>query len=310
MRLYRLLAITILLLNREQMNASELAEYFEVSVRTIYRDLETINQAGIPITSYQGSHGGFGILENYKIDKYLLTPEEILSVITALKGVSKTFNDQRIFSVMEKMKGLMPKAEKQRFPAHDQMIFDFTPWGNHNQRKEREKIDLIRCALEEMQVISFEYINRQGRLLERRVEPLSLIFKGYSWYCYSYCRLKEDYRLFKLSRMKNLHLEEERFPPRDITQLVWESPDDQAEMIDLVLRFHPQARGRVEDCFDFEQIEKTDDGFLLVRVSFPEDEWVYGFILSYGSDVEVIEPTYLRKIIQKKAEKISEIYQS
>lgn len=308
MRLYRLLAITILLLNRDQMNASELADYFEVSVRTIYRDLETINQAGIPIISYQGSNGGFGIVENYKIDKYLLTPEEISSVITALNGVSKAFSDQRLVAVMEKMKGLIPKTEKERLPAHDRVIIDFIPWGKKEIAK--EKVNLIRRALEETKVISFEYINRQGVILERQAEPVSLIFKGHSWYCYCYCRLKADLRLFKLSRMRNLSVLEESFQRREIVELDWEFEHDTIKTIDLVLRFSSKVRGRVEDFFDFEQIELLEDGSLDVRVSFPEDEWVYSYILSYGCDVKVIKPAYLRKIIQKRAKKILEIYDS
>ncbi len=199
MKLYRLLSIVILLLNRERVSAAEFAEYFEVSQRTIYRDIETICQAGIPIIAYQGVNGGFGIMDNYVLDKYLLTPGEISSIVTALKGVTATLEDQHLMDVIEKILALIPDKDKEKLQNQEHIILDFHPWGT--SKAERNKVNQLKRAIESIQIASFSYTNAQGINLNRQVEPMVLVLRGYSWYLFGYCLLKNDYRLFKLARM-------------------------------------------------------------------------------------------------------------
>lgn len=310
MKLYRLLAIVTLLLNRGRISANEMAEYFEVSKRTIYRDIETINQAGIPIVSYQGTNGGFGIMDNYKIDKNLLTPNDMLSIVTALRGISKTIDDRMFNDALEKIKGLIPENIKEKLQKNEEIIIDFTPWGGN--KREREKANLIRNAITDNRVICFQYTNTQRQSLERSIEPMSIVLKGYSWYLYGYCRNRKDYRFFKLSRLTNLYITEEKFSKRELSYnefICRNSSSDPRKNVQLFLRFHPNVRVVVEDYFGVEMIEYDQDGFLNVEVNYPEDEWVYGFLLSFGPNLEVIEPPHIREIISNRAKKIAEIYQ-
>jgi predicted DNA-binding transcriptional regulator YafY len=310
MKVERLLSIVMLLMNKGRVTANELAEYFEVSGRTIVRDMEAINMAGIPIVSYQGKNGGFGILENFKLDKNFLTPDEISSMLRALTGISKAYNDRHLDNIMEKVQGLIPKDKRQSISRQSQkLIIDLSPWDEYNPQK--KKVDLINIALEDSYVVSFKYTNAKGAFSERIVEPASLVLKVHTWYLYGYCREKQDYRLFKLSRMKDLIMLEESFDAREVQvenfpwQGSWKNPNI---MQHIVMKFSSKVKNLVEDYYDEEQIEYLEDGELIVTVDYPEDEWVYGMILSYGSEVEVLKPSHIREIIKERALKIVETY--
>lgn len=306
MKLERLLAIIMLLMNRGRMTAKELAEHFEVSTRTIYRDLEVINQAGIPIVTYQGANGGVGIMETFKVDRQVVTPDELLSIVAALKGVNSTLDDRQLQNIEEKMKTLIPQGAKGLWD--ERIVIDFSSWGSNAVT--REKVKLLRKAMEEEKVVHFFYTNAQGVAKDRVIEPEKLILKGYMWYLFGYCRMRQDHRLFRLSRMRDLRMGSERFVLRPLP--VSEDPggleNRGVHYIHLVLRFSPRVRVRVEDFFETEQVEVQDDGSLIVRVSYPEDEWVYGTVLSYGCDVEVLEPPHLREIICMRALRMLELY--
>ena len=311
MKLDRLLAITILLINRKRISARELAERFEVSIRTIHRDIEAINCAGIPIASFQGANGGFGIMENYKIDRNVLTINDIYSIVTALKGMNTTFEDKHISDILEKIRSLVPEYELSNAAIkRGQTIIDYSPWGWGD--KQKQKINTVRKAIEDSCLISFNYTSSKGENIRRTIEPMGIVFKGFFWYFYGYCRLRNDYRFFKISRVKDLILEKESFNRRnksfeDIqTGLDWKV--DSQKIIRLVLKFRPDAYMRVVDTFGEDMIRELADGSILVEVSFPEDEWVYGTILSYGGDVEVLEPDHLRDIIRDRAKKVWEQY--
>lgn len=311
MKVDRLLAITMLLINKDKITASELAEYFEVSVRTIHRDMEAICEAGIPLVSYQGKNGGYSIMENYKVDKNFLKEDEILSLVTALKGMNKTYEDKNIGSIIEKVCGLIPQNNIDNFnKKRNYFIADFTPWGESETQK--RKIQKLRATIEENKLISFYYTNSKGIGTKRCVEPMSLVLKISSWYLYGYCRYREAYRLFKLSRIKELTILEEIFTPREntLTELPFENGWNYEKIQHIVLKFAPKVRSKVEDYFDEDQMVICEDENIMVTVDYPEDEWVYSTILGFGSEVEVIEPEHIRKIIKERAEKIFNIYQS
>lgn len=311
MKLDRLLAITMLLINRKKMTASELARHFEVSERTILRDMEAIGQAGIPIVSYQGVNGGFGIMENFRVDRNVLTEDDVVSIITALKGVTATLEDRKMEGALEKIRGLVSPGNGAHIEGlGKRLVIDFSPWGVCEGL--RQKLNRVRQAMEENKVLRFHYTNSSGENAFRVIEPLSIAYKGFSWYIYGYCRTKEDYRVFRLSRMKNPELGEEKFDParRVVEEINWLGvPDNSRPDVALLMKFAPRARARVEDFFDAENIQVQEDGSILVRVQYPEDAWVYSTILSFGEDVEVLEPERIRTIISEKAKKIWERYQ-
>lgn len=309
MRLYRLLAIVMLLLNEKKISASKMADYFEVSARTIYRDIDTICQAGIPIVSYQGVDGGFSIMENYKLDKNIFTPEEIISIIAALEGLNSTLEDRKIKDITEKIKVLIPAHNKNNIESNEDLIIDLNPWANNQNIK--DKISLIRQAIKAKNIIQFTYINLKHEQLNRRVEPMSLILKGTSWYLYGFCLLREDFRIFKLSRMKNLITHNDDFKLRSKSFKVFNSENNwssSANMVHLVLKFNPSSLLHVQDYFGKENMNVQKDGGIIIETDFPEDEWIISFILSFGDNVEVIKPKRYRTIIKKKASYIAKHY--
>ncbi len=309
MKLERLLALIVLLLNQEKMTAKELADYFEVTERTIYRDIETINQSGIPVISFQGRNGGFGIMDTYKIDRNILTVNDFNMIITALTGIKGTLNDRRLDYLLEKIKNLISARDLEVLnKENEHIIIDFHPWDTCQTGK--ESFEAIDRAIKEKKIISFAYSNVKGEHTERQVEPVALIVKGYIWYLYGYCLMRNDFRVFRLSRIKNMILLEQTFvrrkDPKDFSwNEVW---FDKIPKINLLLRFDRKLLVRVEDYFGREYMELQEDGTIMVRLEHQYDEWLMGMILSFGSDVEVLEPEHLRHELKEKGRKLVEMY--
>ena len=308
MKTDRLLAITVLLLNRDRISAKELADRFEVSVRTIYRDIDSINLAGIPVISYQGYNGGFGIMENYRINSQVLTLNDMISLLTALRGINDTLGMQDLDGAIEKITSLVPPLPGDKAALFsDQLIIDIMPWGYHKRQK-----DILRDvhkSIKENSILEFEYRNSKGETAHRTAEPMTLYFKGSAWYLFAYCLLKNDYRMFRLSRISRLSFLDEKFHRRDMSLYEFINPERETQpLMDITLKFSPEVRYMVEDYFEAEQITVIDNGYLIVKASFPEDEWLLSNILSYGESVEVINPPHIRKKIAAIAERIFSIY--
>jgi len=300
--------ILLALLNQEKVTAVELAKHLQVSVRTIYRDIEALDMAGIPIYSQQGIGGGFSILENYKLNKEFLNEKEIVSITSAIKGVSTIIHDVGLNTIIEKM-NIINKSSKDS--SSKELILDFSQWNS----SKKQKVDIIKKAIDGNNLLSFNYTNFNNLNTERIVEPINLIFKAYSWYLYAYCRTKGDFRTFRVSRIMDLKVLEEIYLPRE--EAVLKKDDLSSWMnsiitdtrtIKLIMKFSPTIRARVLDHFDETQIHFMSDGYIRVEVNYPDDEWTYGFILSFGADVEVLEPQYARDIIKEKSNNIYNVY--
>ncbi len=183
MRVERMLTIIVMLLNRPRISAKELADKFEVSIRTVYRDLDAINQAGIPVISYQGNNGGFGIMDNYKLSHQLLTFENLSSILAALKGFNSSFEDSELDGSIEKLRNLIPADKVDELSQQmKQIIITKQPWTKSSRHK--ELISLLRQAIENTRMVHIDYRNYAGEISSRQVEPISLVFKGYTWYLF------------------------------------------------------------------------------------------------------------------------------
>lgn len=301
MQIDRLLEIVLILLNKEQVTAKELAERFHVSTRTIYRDIDTLSLAGIPIYSLKGNGGGIGLLKNYTIDKSLLSEKEQKDIIFALQSINALkFPD--VDSVLNKISALFKNVSNTNW-----IEVDFSYWGSNP--KEKTKFTYLKEAILAKIVISFEYVSSYGEKTNRNIEPLRLVFKGHSWYVQGYCRNKQDFRTFRISRIKNIQLCDETFTreiPNDL-QIESHNPN-QNQMVSLKLKFASEMTYRVYDDFEEDQIQYGDDNTFTVTIDYPFDEWVIGYILSFGSFVEVLEPDFIKEIIKKRAQNIMEIY--
>lgn len=308
MRIDRMLSIIVMMLNRDRVTARELAEKFEVSVRTIYRDLQSIDQAGIPIMSYSGNKGGYGIMDTFRIDRQYLTFDDIVSMVTTLRGVNSLLENRELDEAVEKIANLVPKAKNHDLKEYSKRIaVDIIPLGYTHRQKARIKD--VHQAVSAQRLLEFEYNNSKGEHTRRIVEPMTLIFKGYAWYLFAYCRLKDDFRLFRLSRMRNTAVLSEFFQrkKKSYEEAFW-TDSDSVYTVHLELLFSPKVRVQVEDFFEPDQIDYQDEGFMRVDVDFPEDEWVYSFLMGYGEHVKVLSPPHIQEIIQEKAEKIQSVY--
>ena len=308
MRIDRMLAIVIHLLNKQRASARELAEKFEVSIRTVYRDIDAINLAGIPVVSYSGNNGGFGIMENYKLDRQLLSLNDMKSMLSALKGINSTLEDRYLTSAIDKITTLIPKDKADEFDSHNgNVIIDILPWTYGEVQK--AIVRSLNDAIKDRVVVSFDYKNLKGERYRRTVEPMSLVFKGYSWYLYGYCLAKNDYRIFRITRMKELEVSSDVFDRRDQSYfdvVPWGDAD--ASSIELKLKFFPEIKEKIEESFDNDGIVYLEDGSMIMNLRMPEDNWLYSFILSFGEHAEVLEPLHIRNIIREKAGKVADIY--
>jgi predicted DNA-binding transcriptional regulator YafY len=316
-KLDRLLSIIILLVNRRKVQAKELADLFEVSVRTIYRDIDVINQAGIPIVSYQGAGGGIGLSDGYRLDRSVLTNNELVEIVGALQSVSTIVPSRDSKLLLEKIRSIVPDADAEGFQLRTRrLIVDFSSW-TRNAWVEK-KILLLKQATEEERETAIVYCDAQGRETERTVEPYALVLKQMSWYLYAYCLTREEFRLFKLFRIKEIAVREKRFVRREAeTELLpwnkeWTAPDKLAK---LTLRFRRGVKHLAEEWFGVEALaaepgENGQEERYLVRAEFPEDRWLYGFILSFGPEVEVVEPLSVRRQVERLAAEIGQIYSS
>ena len=308
MKIDRMLTIIVMLLNRNRISAKKLAEKFEISVRTVYRDIEAINMAGIPIVSFLGNSGGFGILENYKLDHQLLTLNNLCSMLSALKGINSTLEDIELESSIEKLRNLIPQDKTDHLDLHmEQIIIGMLPWAETSNQKQRVKI--VQNAITQTQLITISYRNYANETSTRQIEPMSLVFKGYTWYLFAYCHLKTDFRVFRISRIIDLQVEDVLFTRRKKSYLeIEEASKKQVSLTSITLKFAPQMRTRVEDVFDRENIEILNTGEMIVTAQFPEKEWYFTLILSFGEHVEVLGPERVRRAVAFRIKSMHEKY--
>ncbi len=309
MKLDRLLAITMTLMNKRRIQAKELADLFDVSVRTIYRDIESLNMAGIPVITYQGINGGIGIVDGYKLDKTLLTNDELASIVSALKSVA-SYSDTRSDRLLDKLQGVVQDKEAEAFRAKTEQIFvDFSSWGNEAFLK--EKIDIIKEAIQSFRVISFVYRGSNGESSAREVDPYTIVLKSQKWYLYGYCKLRKEFRIFRLSRMKDIKITDSSYQrqPIDLEQIPWMKGWHQpSNTVQLVLKFAADMKTMIEEWFGSENILVEEADYSIVQITLPEENWVYGFILGFGDRVEVLEPEDIRRKVKEIAKKIYRLY--
>ncbi|MBN1410709.1 MAG: YafY family transcriptional regulator [Spirochaetales bacterium] len=294
MKIDRLLSIVLLLLNREKVTAPYLAGYFETSIRTIYRDIDTLCIAGIPIVSQQGTGGGYSLSPNFKMDRQVFTPDELLALITGLKGVESAFRDKTVSSAMEKVTALVPEIAG----TEKSVVIDFSSWDRDSTHQEIMSA-LYRAVLSHRRV-RFEYANLQNETTERTVEPIQLMFKMSAWYLLGFCLLKNNYRFFRVSRIHKPVVLDETFREHDPASINMDTEWRSAPPVELHLRFPEEARGRLFGRFPEQGIKYNDDGTIEVRVVYPLDEWVYGLLLGFADIMEVLSPESVRNELLRR----------
>jgi predicted DNA-binding transcriptional regulator YafY len=296
MQINRLFEMIYLLLGKDTITAKDLAAHFEVSIRTIYRDVEVLSGAGIPIYMSKGKGGGIRLMEHFVLNKSVLSEQdqhEILSALQGLGAISDTETDQ----VLSKLSVLFHKS------SQNWIEVDFSDWNGNN-----DKWRLIKSSILNYHYLAFEYFNSYGGKSVRYVKPIKLWFKDRSWYLKAYCCEKQDLRIFKLSRMKVLEMKEETFEPIADESSIESSDSLPEHTIKIVMNIDKSQSYRVYDEFDETEITKNKDGSFTIAVSFPDGEWIYGYILSYGAYAKVVEPKEVRNQIKERLKKSLEQY--
>ena len=299
----RLFGIIYLLLNKKSTTAKELAEYFGVSQRIIYRDVDTLSLAGIPVCTEKGKGGGISLLSEFVLNKSILSGQEQDEILSALHGLSNIKNGETD-QVLQKLSAIFNKN------AANWLEVDFSDWSYQNGGTFYDFKD----AILEHRIAEFDYYSTYGELTHRHIEPIQLWFKSKSWYIKGFCLTRRDIRLFKLSRVRNLAVTNEPFAERDLLTISCANTD--ASRVDphpkqdvtLKLKIASEMTYRVYDEFDEDSAERQPDGSFIVTVTWPEDEWVYGTILSYGEYIEVLEPERIREIVKNKLLKSAKKY--
>lgn len=291
MKINRLFQIVYILLERKTITAKELADKFEVSTRTIYRDIEVLSSSKIPIYANKGKGGGINLLDDFVLDKSILSEEEQNQILFSLQSLQKlNINNEK--KLLEKMSMLFNKSSKNWIEV------DFSNWGIDNCQN--NKFNSIKDAILNKKIIEFKYYNSRGEESVRQVEPLQVWFKDKSWYIKAYCRIKQDYRIFKIARIKDIKILEENFE-RELPKET--STNYQVKIIPLELEIKKEMSYRVYDEFEKENISKKENGDFIIKVEYPENDWVYGYILSFGEHIKVISPEYAKNIIREKLKK-------
>ena len=298
MQISRLFEIVYLLLERRSVTARELAERFEVSPRTIYRDVDALAQAGIPVYADRGQGGGIRLMEQFVLNKSLLSVKERRELLASVQGM-QAVREEEVQPLLEKLSSLFG-AERE-----DWIEVDFSPWTSSGELG--KYFQLLKEAILNRQVVCFSYSAANGSTVERTAEPHRLFFRGYDWYLLAWCRIRSDFRYFKLTRMRGLATLPEHFEKRNIPEResAYEQPDSQ---IELTVRASPRMAYRVYDEFPPDFWEKEENGSFLIRFAMPQNEWLYSYLLGYGPELEVIAPPQVREELLERAEKILKNY--
>ncbi len=283
MQINRLFEIIYILLEKKNVTAKEFAEHFEVSTRTIYRDIETLSSAGIPVYMSKGKNGGISLLSGYILNKAVLTDEEKVDILASLKAVS-TVNSSRPDSAIDKLSAMFGDKNT------DWIEVDFSHWSDSD--KERELFNNLKTSIINRSTVVFSYSNGKGETTKREVEPLKLCFRGQDWYFYGYCRQKNDYRFFKLKRISQLTVTNNQFL-RETPKQIFNPEDYHVKHPETVkLRISKQLAYRVYD--EFPQYELDDNEDFIVNAVIWDKDWIYNYISTFGKMAEIIEPLAIR----------------
>lgn len=300
MKIDRLIGILSVLLQKESATAPELAEKFEVSRRTIQRDIEDLCKAGIPLVTRQGSGGGISIMDNYKMERALLTNAEMQDILAGLRSLDSVSKTNHYARLMEKL-----CVGSSDFMVGDQsVLIDLSSWYKDALAP---KIEKIRLAIAKRNEVEFFYYAPGGEGV-RVVEPYYLVFKWSSWYVWGWCKKREDFRLFKLNRMGELKVCGTVFGKRQVP-----FPDLSDERIfpggiKVKALFEPDCKWRLVEEFGPCCYEEQEDGRLLFYADYTNRESLLAWLFTFQDKVVLLEPAALRGEIGKILKKMQENY--
>ncbi len=299
MKLDRMIGILSILLQQQKVTAPYLAEIFEVSRRTINRDIEALCIAGIPLVTESGQNGGVSIMEGYRIDRTLLSTSDMQAILAGLRSLDSVSGTNRYVQLMEKL-----SAGASNLLAGDtHILIDLSSWYKDSLSP---KIELLHDAILSGRKVSFTYFAPKGES-QRTVEPYDLIFQWSSWYLWGWCEIREDFRLFKLGRMTGLRAGES-FEKRSVPFPDLSSEQVFPHLYQVKARIHPKYKWRLIEEYGPESFDVQPDGMLLFSFGFMDKGSIVRWIVSFGEAAELLEPSEFRKDVLEFAEEIRKKY--
>lgn len=293
----RLFKILYYILEKGKVTANELAKKYEVSIRTIYRDIDVLSSVGIPIYTIQGKDGGIEIADDFILKKSFLSENEQEQILIALKSLEMT-NKEYEDELLTKLTALFKKKNT------NWIEIDFTNW--QQSKSYNELFEDIKSAIINKNVVNFIYFSSNKKETSREVKPIRLLFKGWDWYMYAFCLLRNDFRYFKLSRIKEFEILSNKFED-NFDNLVLKKEIEYKETVFVKMKFDRKMAFRVYDEVS-SAIEEDEEGNLYATVELPNDYNLYNYIFSYGDTAEVLEPKEIRDKIKNIIKFMSKKY--
>lgn len=299
MKIDRLMAILIILLQNKKVTASYLARRFEVSPRTISRDIEDICKAGVPVVTLQGANGGITIPDSYKMDKTLFTAKELRAVYAGLSTLDSVAQDQKIKSIMDKF-----VSRSETIPSASHMIIDLS---SHYKNTLAPKIEELQNAIEMAATVSFLYYSPSGEKVVN-LDPYVIVFQWASWYVLGWSHSHEDFRMYKLNRLWQLQNTGAPYPLREMPEQKLKFNDYFTSQVQAVIYFDPKVKYRLIEEYGPDCCRETEDGRLRFEFSFTSEEYLMDWVMSFGSFAQLAEPSKLRLKIRERLIKTLDMY--
>lgn len=298
MKLDRLMGILTILLQQDRTTAPQLARRFEVSRRTINRDIETLCQAGIPIVTEQGAGGGISIMEGYRLDRTLLTGKEMQGILEGLRHLDAMTGGNHYGELMNRLQ----LDQGNTLASNQHILIDLSSWKT---RELGPVIQKIQSAIEHGHPVEFSYFGPSGDSI-RQVEPQLLVFRWFSWYLWGYCRVREDFRLFKLSRLDGMKILEETITKRPECPLPEEHYN--TEQVKVTCEFDASIKWKAMEEFGRNRGTLLDNENLVLEFTWSDQPSLFAHLLSYGADVKILEPLEMQRDFCKLVEAIQKKY--
>ncbi|WP_042352835.1 helix-turn-helix transcriptional regulator [Bacillus massiliigorillae] len=305
MKLERLLSILLLLLKEERITADFLAERFEVTKRTIYRDMESLLIAGIPIVTYSGKGGGYALLESYKLTVFTFSDEEKQLLLHSLDYRKELLEDNYTEELQQKIQQLSSEVQPASLRLSSPSIY-----RPEVDKEIKERMHCISTAIDSRREVSFAYVSYKGETTDRTVQPTAIVLRNGSWYVEAYCHLRGDERVFKLSRIRDLQIADTQTSiGNDIAKKSVELTVNRPP-IDVRLQFTKNKLGIVYDYFSLDEIKEMTEEHVIVEFTYHFDYAIIPFILSFGDSVQILQPNELVEMLHVELNKIKSIYKS
>ena len=300
MKIDRLIGILSVLLQKDKVTAPELAERFEVSRRTINRDIEDLCRAGIPIRTSQGTGGGISIMDGYRMDRTILTSKDMQMILAGLRSLDSVSGSSYYGQLMEKIQA----GSSSFISGRDSILIDLSSWYRESLTP---KIEIIQDAIGDRHLVRFQYFSPSGDS-ERTVEPYYLVFHWSSWYLWGWCRDRKAFRLFKLNRMDSVREMEENYECKDAPLPDLSNEKIFPGRIRVKALFEPDQKWRLVEDFGPECFVERDDGRLLFTTEHTDLESLVTWLMTFGDKAEVLEPREAREAVSQMAKKMAILY--